>query len=198
MHLSKVMGCTPSSTGSFAWCPVTGELAWPVGNSVVTYNIPKNQQTRSFVGRPHHSITCLSFSQNGRYLLAGDHGPESAVFVWDLFTPSSSSSSSSSSSFHSSSLQHHKALEQNDNIVAVWPLDSVSSVKFGYNETVICALGRPRRSYNDSSDHQDTDYIVAFPWLMGQAVSPTQVRRVMRDIKFIRVRIEFKTYHISF
>eukprot|EP00761_Pharyngomonas_kirbyi_P000005 gb/GECH01000005.1/.p1 GENE.gb/GECH01000005.1/~~gb/GECH01000005.1/.p1 ORF type:complete len:1562 (+),score=403.91 gb/GECH01000005.1/:1-4686(+) len=84
--LEKIIGNSISSNSCISVHPETGDIAYPAGCVIVVYNPKKNKQTRFFLrgDKEHKTISCLDFSANGKFLVAGEAGHKPAVLVWDL------------------------------------------------------------------------------------------------------------------
>jgi len=82
LQLDKIIGITAKGKKSFAFNPVTGDLAYPAGSIVILYNAKANKQTRYFFSPSKKSVTALCFSPDGKYLAIASKGLE--VSIWDL------------------------------------------------------------------------------------------------------------------
>ncbi|TWW69079.1 mitogen-activated protein kinase-binding protein 1-like [Takifugu flavidus] len=80
--LEKVLGITASGKCGLACDPRSGLVAYPAGCVVVLLNPKKNRQNHIITSRK--SITALSFSPDGKYLVTGESGHLPAVRVWDV------------------------------------------------------------------------------------------------------------------
>uniref|UniRef100_A0A3Q2Y1C5 Mitogen-activated protein kinase binding protein 1 n=1 Tax=Hippocampus comes TaxID=109280 RepID=A0A3Q2Y1C5_HIPCM len=63
--------------------PKTGLVAYPAGCVVVLLNPRKNRQ-QHLINTSRKTITALSFSQDGKYLVTGESGHLPAVRLWDV------------------------------------------------------------------------------------------------------------------
>ncbi|XP_050438711.1 mitogen-activated protein kinase-binding protein 1 [Adelges cooleyi] len=83
IKLERVIGLTVSTNSSLDVDGNTGTIAYPAGCTVVFHNPVLGTETHlSNVCRK--SITCLTFSSDGRYLGTGECGHQSNVRVWDM------------------------------------------------------------------------------------------------------------------
>mmetsp|Transcript_292 Transcript_292/g.762 ORF Transcript_292/g.762 Transcript_292/m.762 type:complete len:1762 (+) Transcript_292:199-5484(+) len=86
MNLEKVIGNTIKSGASVAVNPATGDVAYPAGCVVVFYSPKKHRQFQYLSCINNRPLSCLCFSQCGRYLAAGEGGRQPSVLVWDVKT----------------------------------------------------------------------------------------------------------------
>ncbi|CAK1546416.1 unnamed protein product [Leptosia nina] len=89
IKLESVLGLTVSSNAALDCDPNSEFVAYPAGCTVVLYNVRKNRQTH-VLNLSRKSVTCVSFSHDGRYLATGECGHAPAVRVWDLQDPTAS------------------------------------------------------------------------------------------------------------
>nr|XP_046229931.1 mitogen-activated protein kinase-binding protein 1-like isoform X3 [Scatophagus argus] len=80
--LEKVLGITASGNCGLACDPRSGLVAYPAGCVVVLLNPKKNRQQHIITSRK--TITALSFSPDGKYLVTGESGHLPAVRLWDV------------------------------------------------------------------------------------------------------------------
>ncbi|XP_034555870.1 mitogen-activated protein kinase-binding protein 1-like isoform X2 [Notolabrus celidotus] len=80
--LEKVLGITASGSCGLACDPRSGLVAYPAGCVVVLLNPKKNRQHHIITSRK--TITALSFSPDGKYLITGESGHLPAVRLWDV------------------------------------------------------------------------------------------------------------------
>ncbi|XP_030643725.1 mitogen-activated protein kinase-binding protein 1 [Chanos chanos] len=81
--LEKVLGITASGNRALACDPRTGLVAYPAGCVVVLLNPKKSKQHHIF-NSSRKTITTLSFSPDGKYVVTGESGHMPAVRVWDV------------------------------------------------------------------------------------------------------------------
>ncbi|XP_018619681.1 mitogen-activated protein kinase-binding protein 1 isoform X2 [Scleropages formosus] len=81
--LEKVLGITASGNHALACDPRSGLVAYPAGCVVVLLNPKKNKQ-HHILNSSRKTITTLSFSPDGKYLVTGESGHMPAVRVWDV------------------------------------------------------------------------------------------------------------------
>lgn len=65
----------------------TGNVAYCAGSVVVVYDPRKNKQVQFFTNKSDAgktSMSCVAFSDNGKYLAAGENGHKPSVLVWDV------------------------------------------------------------------------------------------------------------------
>ncbi|XP_050529445.1 mitogen-activated protein kinase-binding protein 1 [Daktulosphaira vitifoliae] len=83
IKLERVIGLTVSTNSSLDVDTNTGTIAYPAGCTVVFHNSILGTETHlSNICRK--SITCLTFSSDGRYLATGECGHQSNVRIWDM------------------------------------------------------------------------------------------------------------------
>ncbi|XP_070781678.1 mitogen-activated protein kinase-binding protein 1-like [Enoplosus armatus] len=80
--LEKVLGITASGKACLACDPRSGLVAYPAGCVVVLLNPRKNRQHHIITSRK--TITALSFSPDGKYLVTGESGHLPVVRLWDV------------------------------------------------------------------------------------------------------------------
>ncbi|XP_077409211.1 mitogen-activated protein kinase-binding protein 1-like isoform X2 [Vanacampus margaritifer] len=81
--LEKVLGITAVGNSCLACDPKTGLVAYPAGCVVVLLNPRKNRQ-HHLINTSRKTITALSFSQDGKYLVTGESGHLPSVRLWDV------------------------------------------------------------------------------------------------------------------
>ncbi|XP_040920240.1 mitogen-activated protein kinase-binding protein 1-like [Toxotes jaculatrix] len=81
--LEKVLGITASGNSGLTCDPRSGLVAYPAGCVVVLLNPKKNRQ-HHIINTSRKTITALSFSPDGKYLVTGESGHLPAVRVWDV------------------------------------------------------------------------------------------------------------------
>ncbi|XP_036397625.1 mitogen-activated protein kinase-binding protein 1 isoform X1 [Megalops cyprinoides] len=81
--LEKVLGITASGNRGLACDPRSGLVAYPAGCVVVLLNPKKNKQ-HHILNSSRKTITTLSFSPDGKYLVTGESGHMPAVRVWEV------------------------------------------------------------------------------------------------------------------
>uniref|UniRef100_A0AAQ6ISZ5 Mitogen-activated protein kinase binding protein 1 n=1 Tax=Anabas testudineus TaxID=64144 RepID=A0AAQ6ISZ5_ANATE len=81
--LEKVLGITASGNSGLACDPRSGLVAYPAGCVVVLLNPKKNRQ-HHLINTSRKTITALSFSPDGKYLVTGESGHLPAVRLWDV------------------------------------------------------------------------------------------------------------------
>ena len=65
-----------------------GTIAYPAGCTVVLYNSELKQQ-QHIINPDKKTITCVGWSEDGRYLVTGESGRLPCVRVWDIQSMSS-------------------------------------------------------------------------------------------------------------
>ena len=99
MILQTVMGVTVTTNAGLSTSPVSGvfhcenylnqafhflgTVAYAAGCTVVLVNNDTNRQ-HHLISPDRKSITCLCWSDDGRYLVTGECGKKPCVRVWDL------------------------------------------------------------------------------------------------------------------
>ncbi|XP_063288420.1 WD repeat-containing protein 62, partial [Pelobates fuscus] len=83
VELEKVLGITVTSSSSITCDPHSGLIAYPAGCVIVLLCPRKNKQTHIFntCSKP---FSALSFSPDGKFIVAGDSGHKPAVRIWDV------------------------------------------------------------------------------------------------------------------
>ncbi|XP_028996696.1 mitogen-activated protein kinase-binding protein 1-like [Betta splendens] len=81
--LEKVLGITASGNSGLACDPRSGLVAYPAGCVVVLLNPKKNRQ-HHIINTSRKTITALSFSPDGKFLVTGESGHLPAVRLWDV------------------------------------------------------------------------------------------------------------------
>uniref|UniRef100_A0A672Q7C2 Mitogen-activated protein kinase-binding protein 1-like n=1 Tax=Sinocyclocheilus grahami TaxID=75366 RepID=A0A672Q7C2_SINGR len=81
--LEKVLGITTAGNSGLTCDPCSGTVAYPAGCVVVLLNPAKNTQ-QHLINSSRKSISTLSFSSDGRFLVTGESGRLAAVCVWDV------------------------------------------------------------------------------------------------------------------
>lgn len=85
LSLENVLGITSNSTNSMALNKTSGEIAYPAGSMIVIYNSITNKQTKFITSPNKRSFSCLTYSKDGKFLIAGEgtcKNPE--INVWDM------------------------------------------------------------------------------------------------------------------
>ncbi|XP_034153235.1 mitogen-activated protein kinase-binding protein 1 isoform X2 [Esox lucius] len=81
--LEKVLGITAFGNRALACDPRSGLVAYPAGCVVVLLNPKKNKQ-HHILNSSRKTITTLSFSPDGKYVVTGESGHMPAVRVWEV------------------------------------------------------------------------------------------------------------------
>ncbi|XP_051730184.1 mitogen-activated protein kinase-binding protein 1-like [Ctenopharyngodon idella] len=81
--LEKVLGITTAGNSGLSCDPCSGTVAYPAGCVVVLLNPARNTQ-QHLINSSRKTISTLSFSSDGRYLVTGESGHLPAVRVWDV------------------------------------------------------------------------------------------------------------------
>ncbi|XP_029966677.1 mitogen-activated protein kinase-binding protein 1-like [Salarias fasciatus] len=81
--LEKVLGVTATGNSGLACDPRSGLVAYPAGCVVVLLN-PRKSRQHHIINSSRKTITALSFSPDGRYLVTGESGHLPAVRLWDV------------------------------------------------------------------------------------------------------------------
>lgn len=82
IKLEKIIGLTSLSNASLVSTRSNSDTFYAAGNCVVRYNVDDNTQ-KSFY-RASNTVACLAVSLDGRYLAAGESGPNPNIFVWNV------------------------------------------------------------------------------------------------------------------
>ncbi|XP_061452382.1 WD repeat-containing protein 62 isoform X2 [Rhineura floridana] len=80
--LEKVLGITTQTSSALTCDPNTGQIAYPTGCVVVILNPQKNKQKHIF-NTARKTVSAVSFSPDGKYIVTGENGHRPAVRVWD-------------------------------------------------------------------------------------------------------------------
>merc|ERR1719318_1558990 len=83
MILQTVLGVTVTTNAGLSTSPVSGTVAYAAGCTVVLINNNTSRQ-HHLISPDRKSITCLCWSDDGRYLVTGECGKKPCVRVWDL------------------------------------------------------------------------------------------------------------------
>ncbi|KAJ0061262.1 hypothetical protein NL108_013931 [Boleophthalmus pectinirostris] len=81
--LERVLGVTTTGNSGLTCDPCSGLVAYPAGCVVVLLN-PKNHRQQHIINTSGKTITALSFSPDGKYLVTGESGHLPAVRLWDV------------------------------------------------------------------------------------------------------------------
>ncbi|XP_067413419.1 WD repeat-containing protein 62 isoform X2 [Emydura macquarii macquarii] len=81
--LEKVLGITTQTSSGLTCDPNTGQIAYPTGCVVVILNPRKNRQRHIF-NTSRKTLSALSFSPDGKFIVTGENGHRPAVRVWDI------------------------------------------------------------------------------------------------------------------
>ncbi|KAM8832217.1 mitogen-activated protein kinase-binding protein 1-like isoform 2-T2 [Spinachia spinachia] len=81
--LEKVLGITVSGNSGLTCDPRSGLVAYPAGCVVVLLD-PKKKRQQHIINKSRKTITSLSFSPDGKYLVTGESGHLPAVRLWDV------------------------------------------------------------------------------------------------------------------
>ncbi|KAI1295684.1 Mitogen-activated protein kinase-binding protein 1 [Halotydeus destructor] len=83
VKLDRILGITVCSNSSLDSDPNTCTVAYPAGCVTVLYNVRKNKQSH-IVNSSKKTLTCLSYSPDGQYLVTGECGHQPHVRIWDV------------------------------------------------------------------------------------------------------------------
>eukprot|EP00698_Gefionella_okellyi_P013762 TRINITY_DN3787_c0_g1_i1.p1 TRINITY_DN3787_c0_g1~~TRINITY_DN3787_c0_g1_i1.p1 ORF type:complete len:1290 (-),score=231.05 TRINITY_DN3787_c0_g1_i1:3642-7487(-) len=86
VSLERIIGCSVARNEAFAYCPVTGDLAICAGAVIVVYKAAINKQVRFLTSSGSKALSCVTFSENGKYVAAGESGHQPLAIVWDVHT----------------------------------------------------------------------------------------------------------------
>nr|XP_056701931.1 WD repeat-containing protein 62 [Euleptes europaea] len=81
--LEKVLGITTQTSSGLTCDPNTGYIAYPTGCVVVILNPKRNEQMHIF-NTSRKTVSALSFSPDGKFIVTGENGHRPAVRVWDV------------------------------------------------------------------------------------------------------------------
>jgi len=81
--LETVLGVTASTNAALSTNPVSGLVAYTAGCTVVLSNSETNKQ-QHIINPGKKAITCVGWSDDGRYLVTGECGKLPCVRVWDM------------------------------------------------------------------------------------------------------------------
>ncbi|XP_041469157.1 mitogen-activated protein kinase-binding protein 1-like isoform X3 [Lytechinus variegatus] len=81
--LERVLGITVKDNCTLTCDPNTGHVAYVAGCVIVVFNPRRNKQFHIF-NQSKKTLTALSFSGDGRYLVSGECGHNPAVRIWDV------------------------------------------------------------------------------------------------------------------
>ncbi|XP_025834885.1 WD repeat-containing protein 62 isoform X3 [Agrilus planipennis] len=83
VKLERVLGVTVSTNAALDSDSNNETVAYPAGCTVILFNTATGNQSH-IINSSRKTITSLSFSSCGRYLVTGECGHQPAVRVWDL------------------------------------------------------------------------------------------------------------------
>ena len=72
MQLEKVIGTSSKSANSIQVNPANGDLVYLAGSYLVVYSPKDARQTHFLSSRTSRPFQCLQFSNDGKYLAAGE------------------------------------------------------------------------------------------------------------------------------
>ncbi|XP_038623603.1 WD repeat-containing protein 62 [Tachyglossus aculeatus] len=81
--LEKVLGITAQNSSGLDCDPNTGQIAYLAGCVVVILNPEKNKQ-RHILNTSRKTLSAVSFSPDGKFIVTGENGHRPAVRVWDV------------------------------------------------------------------------------------------------------------------
>ncbi|XP_039768110.1 WD repeat-containing protein 62, partial [Ornithorhynchus anatinus] len=81
--LEKVLGITAQNSSGLDCDPSTGQIAYLAGCVVVILNPEKNKQ-RHILNTSRKTLSAVSFSPDGKFIVTGENGHRPAVRVWDV------------------------------------------------------------------------------------------------------------------
>ncbi|XP_025026919.1 WD repeat-containing protein 62, partial [Python bivittatus] len=81
--LERVLGITAQTSNGLTCDPNSGQIAYPTGCVVVIFSPQKNKQRHIF-NAARKTVSALSFSPDGKYIVTGENGHRPAVRVWDV------------------------------------------------------------------------------------------------------------------
>ncbi|KAL5742605.1 hypothetical protein ACOSP7_029337 [Xanthoceras sorbifolium] len=82
--LEEIIGLTAKNCNGLASNTSTSKCAYTAGCVVVVYNVDLSTQAHLMVShRMPKPLSCVAMSPDGRFVAAGESGPQPAVFVWD-------------------------------------------------------------------------------------------------------------------
>ncbi|KAL4477105.1 hypothetical protein ABPG72_015418 [Tetrahymena utriculariae] len=85
LALSNVIGLTSNSKHNMLINPVSGELYYIAGSTIVVYNIEQNVQKKYIQSPNKRNIVCICLSKDCRYLAAGEGtSKQPEIIIWDL------------------------------------------------------------------------------------------------------------------
>ncbi|XP_075042861.1 WD repeat-containing protein 62-like isoform X2 [Mixophyes fleayi] len=83
VELEKILGITVSNNSSLTCDPNTGLIAYPAG-CVIVLLCPRNNKQAHIFNTSCKQLSALSFSPDGKYIVAGESGHKPAVRIWDV------------------------------------------------------------------------------------------------------------------
>ncbi|KAL4430471.1 hypothetical protein ABPG74_013321 [Tetrahymena malaccensis] len=85
LALSNVIGLTSNSKHNMLINPLSGELYYIAGSTIVVYNIEQNVQKKYIQSPNKRNIVCICLSKDCRYLAAGEGtSKQPEIIIWDL------------------------------------------------------------------------------------------------------------------
>ncbi len=83
LTLERVIGMTSNSNSAIAFSPADGQIAFTAGSIVVLYSPHLQRQTTFFQNKNSRTISCVTFSPDGKYLAAGEGVcKEPEIMIW--------------------------------------------------------------------------------------------------------------------
>lgn len=83
VKLEHVLGLTVTTNSALDCDTKTGTIAYPAGCTIVFLS-PYREKQSHLLNDSRKSVTCLTYSPDGRYLATGEYGHQPSIRIWDL------------------------------------------------------------------------------------------------------------------
>ncbi|XP_065213511.1 WD repeat-containing protein 62 isoform X3 [Planococcus citri] len=83
VKLEHVLGLTVTSNAALDCDSKTGIIAYPAGCTIVFLS-PYREKQSHLLNDSRKSVTCLTYSPDGRFLATGEYGHQPSIRIWDL------------------------------------------------------------------------------------------------------------------
>ena len=84
VRLEKIVGITATHNACLALNPITNEMAYPAGRTVVLHDSIRDTQTFHFHGSK--TVSAIAWSDDGNTIAIGERGHQPGIVVWEKIT----------------------------------------------------------------------------------------------------------------
>ena len=84
VRLEKIVGITATHNACLALNPITNEMAYPAGRTVVLHDFIRDTQTFHFHGSK--TVSAIAWSDDGNTIAIGERGHQPGIVVWEKIT----------------------------------------------------------------------------------------------------------------